>query len=44
MNGRRNYFKINLHESIGTPGIKLKTPGPAVGLATDCAKVPGEHQ
>ena len=39
---RRNYFMINLHESMRPAGIELATPGSAVRLAsvarhvTDC--------
>ena len=46
-NDRRNYFMINLHESMGRTGIELATPGSAVRLATvarhvtDCATQPG---
>ena len=45
-NGRRNYFMINLHESMGRLKIKLMTPGSAVRQVaaarhiTDCALWP----
>ena len=40
---RRNYFMINIHESMGQVGIELATPGSTGRLAsvaghvTDCA-------
>ena len=45
-NDSRNYFMINLHESMGRAGIELANPGSAVRLAsvarhiTDCATPP----
>ena len=47
-NDRRNYFMINLYESMVPAGIKLATPGSAVRHAsvtrhvTDCATRPGK--
>ena len=47
MNDHRNYFMINLHESMGLGGFELATPGSAVRLAsvarhvTNCASSPG---
>ena len=46
-NDRRNYFMINLHESMVPSGIELATPGSAARHAavarhvTDCAMWPG---
>ena len=39
-NDRRNYFMINLHNSMGPGPDRTRNPGPAVGLATDCATGP----
>ena len=39
-NDRRQYFPINLHESMGLSRDKKNTPGSAIGLATDCATGP----
>ena len=39
-NDPRNYFMINLHDSMERAEIDLSTPGYAVGLATDCATGP----
>ena len=33
-NGRRNYFMINLHKSMGSGRDQIGDPGSAVGLAT----------
>ena len=37
INNQRNYFMINLHESMGRAGIELAIPGSAIAFATDCA-------
>ena len=43
-NDHSKYFMINLHKSKYGAGIKLMTPGSAIGLAVDCATMPGIYQ